>query len=192
MLFKIKEIFLLILLIFLQSCSGGRIGNFLETSFDNLENTEGLNDSFKISNNKKLSTLEKVNKDKEYSKVLKNEENSKNVIKKKKLYSKKISKSKISNNVEVQVKGKSKNVLNKKNVSSQEEKKVKLKKINKDIKSPKKEKNQLKAYKIIFILRDANPKDPIEELSAILRNSKVNFEIEKIELYLDKKNKTIN
>ena len=39
MIFKKKEFFLLIFLIFLQSCSGGRIGNFLESSFSDLEKT---------------------------------------------------------------------------------------------------------------------------------------------------------
>ena len=39
MIFKKKEFFLLIFLIFLQSCSGGRIGNFLESSFNDLEKT---------------------------------------------------------------------------------------------------------------------------------------------------------
>ena len=37
MIFKKKEFFLLIFLVFLQSCSGGRIGNFLESSFNDLE-----------------------------------------------------------------------------------------------------------------------------------------------------------
>ena len=37
-----------------------------------------------------------------------------------------------------------------------------------------------------------NEKDPIENLSTILRNSDVNFEIEKIERFFDSKNKSIN
>ena len=37
MILKKKEFFLLIFLIFLQSCSGGKIGNFLESSFNDLE-----------------------------------------------------------------------------------------------------------------------------------------------------------
>ena len=37
MIFQKKEFFLLIFLIFLQSCSVGRIGNFLESSFSDLE-----------------------------------------------------------------------------------------------------------------------------------------------------------
>ena len=50
----------------------------------------------------------------------------------------------------------------------------------------------LQTYKIIFILKDVDPKDPTEELSSILSNSEVNFEIEKIELLLDSKNKIMN
>ena len=42
--FKKKEFFLLIFLIFLQSCSGGRIGNFLERSFNDLEKTSQKED----------------------------------------------------------------------------------------------------------------------------------------------------
>ena len=37
MILKKKEFFLLIFLIFLQSCSGGMIGNFIESSFNDLE-----------------------------------------------------------------------------------------------------------------------------------------------------------
>ena len=38
--FKISKLLLLIILIFLQSCSGGRIGNFFETSFKNIEESK--------------------------------------------------------------------------------------------------------------------------------------------------------
>ena len=38
--FKLNKFFLLIILISLQSCSGGRIGNFLESSFDNIEESK--------------------------------------------------------------------------------------------------------------------------------------------------------
>ena len=50
---------------------------------------------------------------------------------------------------------------------------------------------QPKSYKIIFILKDVDPKDPTEDLRTILRNSDVNFEIEKIERYFDPRNKII-
>ena len=58
--------------------------------------------------------------------------------------------------------------------------------------SNKKRKIELQSYKIIFILKDVDPKDPTEELSSILSNSEVNFEIEKIERILDSKNKSMN
>ena len=67
-----------------------------------------------------------------------------------------------------------------------------IKKIKKLIILQKKRKIELQSYKIIFILKDVDPKDPTEELSSILNNSEVNFEIEKIERILDSKNKSIN
>ena len=131
MIFKKKEFFLLIFLIFLQSCSGGRIGNFLESSFNDLEKT---------SKNEDLQN----------------------------------------------------NLLNKNDINLEKEKKKFDDKKNKKIKNlPKKRKIELQSYKIIFILKDVDPKDPTEELSSILSNSEVNFEIEKIERILDSKNKSM-
>ena len=57
--------------------------------------------------------------------------------------------------------------------------------------SSKNRKYKPKSYKIIFILKDVDPRDPTENLRTILRNSDVNFEIEKIERYFDTKNKSI-
>ncbi len=132
MILKKKEFFLLIFLIFLQSCSGGRIGNFLESSFNDLEKT---------SKNEDLQN----------------------------------------------------NLLNKKNINLEKENKKFDDKKNKKIKNlSKKRKIELQSYKIIFILKDVDPKDPTEELSSILSNSEVNFEIERIERILDSKNKSMN
>ena len=132
MILKKKEFFLLIFLIFLQSCSGGRIGNFLESSFNDLEKT---------SKNEDLQN----------------------------------------------------NLLNKNDINLEKEKKKFDDKKNKEIKNfSKKRKIELQSYKIIFILKDVDPKDPTEELSSILSNSEVNFEIEKIERILDSKNKSMN
>ena len=132
MIFKKKEFFLLIFLIFLQSCSGGRIGNFLESSFNDLE---------KKSKNEDLQN----------------------------------------------------NLLNKNDINLEKENKKFDDKKNKKIKNlSKKRKIELQSYKIIFILKDVDPKDPTEELSSILSNSEVNFEIEKIERILDSKNKSMN
>jgi len=62
MIFKKKEFFLLIFLIFLQSCSGGRIGNFLESSFYDLEKTSKNKDLQNNLLNKNDVNLEKENK----------------------------------------------------------------------------------------------------------------------------------
>ena len=171
MIFKKKEFFLLIFLILLQSCSGGRIGNFLESSFNDLEKTSQNEDLQNNLVNNKI--LEKENKEIDDKKN-------------KKIYEKKEKKNK---KVEKQ-----KNVLgNKKEANLEKENKeingIKDKKIKK---SARKRNIDLQSYKIIFILKDVDPKDPTEELSSILSNSEVNFEIEKIERILDSKNKSMN
>ena len=158
MIFKKKEFFLLIFLIFLQSCSGGRIGNFLESSFNDLEKTSKNEDLQNNLLNKKVINLEKENKKLDDIKI------------------KKVEKSK-------------KVVENKKDTSLE---KIPKQKNSKMRNSSKKRKIELQSYKIIFILKDVDPKDPTEELSTILRNSEVNFEIEKIERILDSKNKSMN
>ena len=150
MIFKKKEFFLLIFLIFLQSCSGGRIGNFLETSFNDLE---------KKSQNEYLQN--DINLKKENKEI--------NVKKNKKI--KKLEKLK---NIPEIKKG-----INLEKIPKQKNEKIKNR--------SKKRKIELQSYKIIFILKDVDPKDPTEELSSILSNSEVNFEIEKIERILDSK-----
>ena len=156
MIFKKKEFFLLIFLIFLQSCSGGRIGNFLESSFNDLEKTSQNEDLQNNLVNKKI--LVKENKEINDTKI-KEEKKPENFIE------------------------------NKKDKNSE---KIKKQKNNKIKKSTKKRNIDLQSYKIIFILKDVDPKDPTEELSSILSNSEVNFEIEKIERILDSKNKSMN
>ena len=159
MILKKKEFFLLIFLIFLQSCSGGRIGNFLESSFNDLE---------KISQNEDLQN-NLVNK-----KILVKESKEINEKKNKKI--KKVEKPK-------------KVLENKNDINSE---KIPKQKNNKIKKSTKKRNLDLQSYKIIFILKDVDPKDPTEELSSILSNSEVNFEIEKIERLLDSKIKSMD
>ena len=161
MIFKKKEFFLLIFLILLQSCSGGRIGNFLESSFNDLEKTNQNEDLQNNLVNKK--TIEKENKeiDDKKNKKIKKVEKSKKIV------------------------PENKKVIN----LEKENKKFDDKKIKN---LSKKRKVELQSYKIIFILKDVDPKDPTEELSSILSNSEVNFEIEKIERILDSKNKSMN
>ena len=69
-----KEIFLSIFLILLQSCSGGRIGNFLESSFDELEKNSQNEDLQNNLNSKKDDSKENAEiNDKNYkeTKILK-------------------------------------------------------------------------------------------------------------------------
>ena len=79
---------------------------------------------------------------------------------------------------------KQKNIKIKKDMNSEKIPKQKNIKIKN---STKKRNIDLQSYKIIFILKDVDPKDPTEELSSILSNSEVNFEIEKIERISDSK-----
>ena len=159
MIFKKKEFFLLIFLIFLQSCSGGRIGNFLESSFNDLEKISQDEDLKQNQINEKILIEE--------NKEIKN----KNGAKIKKLEKQKNDQG------------------NKKNKNSEN---LQKKRNNKSKNSSKKRKIELQTYKIIFILKDVDPKDPTKDLSTILRNSEVNFEIEKIKRILDSKNKRMN
>ena len=161
MIFKKKEFFLLIFLIFLQSCSGGRIGNFLESSFNDLEKTSKNEDLQNNLLNKKNINLEKENKkfDDKKNKKIKKVEKPKNVLE-------------------------NKEDINLEKIPKQNNKKIKN--------FPKNRKIELQSYKIIFILKDVDPKDPTEELNSILSNSEVNFEIEKIERILDSNNKSMN
>ena len=165
MIFKKKEFFLLIFLIFLQSCSGGRIGNFLESSFNDLGKKSQNEDLQNNLLNKNDINLEKENKkfDDKKNKKIKKVEKPKNVS------------------------------VNQKDTNLEKESKEIEDKKNKKIKKSTRKKNiDLQSYKIIFILKDVDPKDPTEELSSILSNSEVNFEIEKIERILDSKNKSMN
>jgi len=203
MILKKKEFFLLIFLIFLQSCSGGRIGNFFESSFNDLEKISQNEDLQNNLVNKKIKEVEKSknfienknninlkNENKEINdKKIKEVEKSKNFVENKNNINLK-NENKEINDKKIKKVEKSKNfVENKNNINL---KKIPKQKNNKIKNSSKKRKIELQSYKIIFILKDVDPKDPTEELSSILSNSDVNFEIEKIERILDSKNKSMN
>ena len=175
MIFKKKEFFLLIFLILLQSCSGGRVGNFLESSFNDLEKTSQNEALLNNLLNKKI--VEKENKeidDKKNKKIVEKENKEIDDKKNKKINKAENSKSLIENK-------KDKNL---EKIPKQKNKKIKN--------NSKKRKIELQSYKIIFILKDVDPKDPTEELNSILSNSEVDFEIEKIERIFDSKNKSMN
>ena len=225
MIFKKKEFFLLIFLIFLQSCSGGMIGNFLESSFNDLEKTSQNQDLQNKLVNKKIVEKENKEIDDKKNKQIKKLKKSKSVLESKKdanlekenkeiddkknkqIKKLKKSKSVLENKKDANLEKENKEIDNKKNKQikkvekpkniPENKKDINLEKIskqkNKKIKNlSKKRKVELQSYKIIFILKDVDPKDPIEELSSILSNSEVNFEIEKIERILDSKNKSMN
>ncbi len=190
MIFKKKEFFLLIFLILLQSCSGGRIGNFLESSFNDLEkvsqdealqknliNKKNVLKENKEINDKKNKKIKKVEEPKTVPEIKQNVLKENKEINDKK--NKKIEEVEMPENF----------IQNTKDINSEKISKQKKYKI----KNPTKKRNiDLQSYKIIFILKDVDPKDPTEELSSILSNSEVNFEIEKIERILDSKNKSMN
>ena len=190
MIFKKKELFLLIFLIFLQSCSGGRIGNFLESSFNDLEKTSKNEDLQNNLLNKNDINLKKENKkfDDKKNKKIKKVEKPKNVSENKKDINLEKENKKFDDKKIKKVE-KPKNVPENKNeINLEKENKKFDDKKNKKIKKSSKKRNiDLQSYKIIFILKDVDPKDPTEELSSILSNSEVNFEIEKIERILDSK-----
>ena len=194
MILKKKEFFLLIFLILLQSCSGGRIGNFLENSFNDLEKTSQDEDLQNNLENKKDINLEKENKEINVgkNKKIKEVENPKNVPENKKVINLEKENKEIDgkSNKRIKKEEKQKNVLkNKEDINLE---KISKQKNNKIKNFSKKRKIELQSYKIIFILKDVDPKDPTKELNTILTNSEVNFEIEKIERILDSKNKSMN
>jgi len=178
MILKKKEFFLLIFLILVQSCSGGKIGNFLESSFNDLDKISQDEDLKKnLSNEKILIEEKKETKNK-------NDQNNEKIL--------------INENKKIKNKNSEKIKKLERQKNDQDNKKNKnsenlQKKRNNKIKNSSKKRNiELQTYKIIFILKDADPKDPTKDLSTILRNSEVNFEIEKIERILDSKNKVMN
>ena len=192
MIFKKKEFFLLIFIIFLQSCSGGRIGNFLESSFNDLEKTSQKEDLQNNLENKKIVEKEKKEIDYKKNKKLNNVENSDNVTENKKDTNLEKEKKEIDNkkNKKLNKVDNLKNIVeNKKGINLE---KIPKQKNNKIKNLSKKRKIEFQSYKIILILKDVDPKDPTENLSSILSNSEVNFEIEKIERISDSKNKSMN
>ncbi len=192
MILKKKEFFLLIFLILLQSCSGGWIGDFLESSFNDLEKTSQDEDLQNNLVNKKIVGKENKEINVGKNKKLKEIENPKNVPENKKDINLEKENKEIDgkSNKKIKKEEKQKNVLE--NKVDMNLKKISKQNNNKIKNFPKKRKIELQSYKIIFILKDVDPKDPTEELNSILSNSEVNFEIEKIERILDSKNKSMN
>ena len=134
MIFKKKEFFLLIFLIFLQSCSGGRIGNFLESSFNDIEKPSQNEDLQNNLVNKKIVVKENKEIDDKKNNKINKVENLKSVLENKKdinleKENKEINYKKNKQNKKVE---KPKNVLeNKKDINLEKIPKQKNKKIKK-------------------------------------------------------------
>ena len=159
MIFKLFNYFLILFL--LQSCSGGRVGNFLELSFSNIEE-----DEFKsIQNNVKSQ------------KVLINNKNLKDSIKPE---INKINKAfqKTNNKINIQQKQNSQTGgIN--NIQKKIIKQSIIKDQNKKIKTN----YEPQSYRVVIILEGVDPTDPSKNFSNVLKNANIIFEIEKIERF---------
>jgi len=190
MIFKIKYTFLSTILIFLQSCSGGRIGDFLEASFENLENVDKQEQPEIILEDRKVFNQEKKESNNKNIKEIKKQKKPEIILEDRKVFNQEKKESNNKNIKEIKKQKKPEITLEKNKLLKLERKDKNIKQTARGNKSSKKRKNELQSYKIIFILKEVDPKDPIEQLSTILRDSEVNFEIEKIERFLDPIKKT--
>ena len=158
MIFKLFNYFLIIFL--LQSCSGGRVGNFLELSFNNIKEDE----------------LKSIKNNDKSEKVLINNKNLKDsnkpeIIKTNKDFPK------LTNKINTQKQNlKSDEINNKK-------KKVIKQNIIKDNNKEKKTNYKPQSYRVVIILKGVDPTDPSQKFSSVLKNANINFEIEKIERF---------
>jgi len=160
---KLFNYFLILFL--LQSCSGGRIGNFLEASFKNIDPNASKIDQTNLKNNNKVLIQKKdfknLNK-KENSKISK--DSSKKTVTKINTLEKQ--------NLQTENMSSIQSNVNKNNIIQDQKK---IRKIDFE--------NQ--SYKVIIILKDVDPKAPSKIFSDVLKNSNINFEIEKIERFLE-------
>ena len=158
MIFKLFNYFLILFL--LQSCSGGRVGNFLELSFKNIKEDElkSIENNFKsekvLINNKNLK-----------------DSNKPEIIKTNKDFSKS------SNKINIQKQNlKSDEINNKK-------KKVIKQNIIMDNNKKIKTNYEPQSYRVVIILKGVDPTDPSQKFSNVLKNANIIFEIEKIERF---------
>ena len=176
MFIRLQNIYILFFLIFLQSCSGGKVGNFLESSFKNIEQNQILENN-NINNDQKKSLVDTKRSNKNNI-ILKNKEEINNP-------------SNVNNSFKSNVKEQNKKSID---LSSdievtQIKRKEIVKKDFKNLVNIKNKQYKPQEYKIILILKNVDPTAPAEEFSNVLRNSKINFEIEKIERHYNSDDK---
>ena len=157
MILKIFNSFLIILL--LQSCSGGRLGDFLELSFNNIEEERSKsNENNPFS--KKIQTNQKTFKDSNKSVIVETSKDFSKTTNKINLQKKQNLKSDENN--------KSQKIVIKKNIVQDQNKKIESK-------------YNPQSYRVIIILKAVDPTAPSEKFSDVLKNANILFEIEKIE-----------
>ena len=146
----------------LQSCSGGRIGNYLELSFKNIEQEVSTIDE-NDSNNEMVQKKKKNSKDSNELIITKTNKDFS------KTYNDKV------------------NIQKKQNLKSREINKRQNKTTNNDIIQDKRKISSSNfephSYRVIIILKEVDPKGPSQKFSNVLRNANINFEIEKIERF---------
>ena len=158
MIFKLFNYFLIIFL--LQSCSGGKVGNFLELSFKNIKENEL----------KSIENDDKINKVPINNKNLK-DSNKSEIIKTKKDFIKSSNKinTQKQNLKSDEINNKKKKVI-KQNIIKYENKKIETN-------------YEPQSYRVVIILKGVDPTDPSQKLSNVLKNANIIFEIEKIERF---------
>ena len=162
MIFKLFNYFLILFL--LQSCSGGRVGNFLELSFRNIEE-----DELKSIENKVKSQNIPINK----------------------INLKDSNKPEITTNTKDFTKATNKiNIQQKQNIKSGEISNRQIKVIKQNIIKDQNKKIKInyepQSYKVVIILKGVDPTDPSQKFSNVLKNANIIFEIEKIERFQEK------
>ena len=157
MIFKLFNYFLIIFL--LQSCSGGRVGNFLELSFKNIKEDElkSIENNFKsekvLINNKNLK-----------------DSNKSEIIKPKKDFPKSSNKINIQKqNLKSDEINKRQKTVIKKNIIQAQNKKI--------------ENYDPQSYRVVIILKAVDKTAPAQKFSSVLKNANILFEIEKIERF---------
>ena len=158
MIFKLFNYFLIIFL--LQSCSGGRVGNFLELSFKNIKEDELKSIENNVKSEKVIINSENLS-----------DSNKPEIIKTNNDFPKP------SNKVNTQKQNlKSDEINNKK-------KKVIKQNIIKDKNKKIKTNYEPQSYRAVIIFKGVDPTDPSQKFSNVLKNANIIFEIEKIERF---------
>ena len=166
----ILRIFIYFLILLLQSCSGGRIGNFLELSFNNIEKDKSKID-IKNSSTQKPLTKNRILKDS--NKTINNKIN--NDVK--------------SANSKINIQKKEN--LKFQDINNNKQIKVMKKDIIEKQNTPITNKNNYQSYRFIIILKGVDPTSPSQNFSNVLKNANINFEIESIERFQENNSKKL-